>query len=101
MPSIQQALDELYPNLNRANWRVIAAVTEEAGEVQGAYNKMMDGRKDKPKTENDVIAETMQLIACCLIVGKHYGLSVDYMMNGAKNFMSIKRRQLIASNLED
>lgn len=91
----QQSLDALYPYLNRADWRIIGAVTEEAGEVQGAYNKMMDGREDKPKNEDDIIQETTQLLACCLIVGKHYGYGIESMMRSARRFMVTKRVQLM------
>lgn len=96
MINIQIALDELYPHLNHDTSRIIGALTEEAGEVQGSWNKISDGRKDKPKTVDDILEETCQLIACCMIVGKHFGRTTDQMLYMSWQFMTEKTEELSA-----
>jgi hypothetical protein len=64
---IVQAAYELYPLLNHDDGRMIGMITEEAGEVSGAYNKWIDDRKDKPKTVNDIIDETVQWNLICTV----------------------------------
>ena len=96
--SLQDAVNEFYTVrfLNRESWRVISMLTEEAGEVQGAFNKWMDGNKRKPKTEADVIEELVQLTGCCFLAGKHYDIPVENLMLSAAVFLREKTAQIQA-----
>lgn len=92
--SLQEAVDNCYDAVgNRAAWRFISALTEEAGEVQGAFNKMMDGNKRKPKTENDVMEELIQLTANCFMTAKHYGFTVEEMLFYVDHFLGGKHKE--------
>lgn len=75
-------------------WRVISMLTEEAGEVQGAFNKWQDGNKRKPKTEADVVEELVQLAGCCFIAGQYYGFDVEELEAKATSFLREKITQI-------
>lgn len=80
---------------NIPEWRVISMLTEEAGEVQGAFNKMMDGNKRKPKTQADVIEELVQLTGCCFLAASYYDIPVENLMYSAGLFLDDKRKQIL------
>lgn len=69
---------------------MVAALTEEAGEVQGAFNKWQDGNIRKPKDITDVIEETTQLLACCLLLGHHWGINAENMLHRMDLFLADK-----------
>jgi len=76
-------------------WRAVGMLTEEAGEVSGAFNKWMDGNKRKPKTEDDVLLELVQLTGCCFLVADKLHVEVDAMLELAAKFLDDKRAQII------
>lgn len=94
--SLQESVDDLYELFrNRSEWRFIAMLTEEAGEVQGAYNKMVDGNIRKPKTREDVVEELAQLTGCCFLAAKNLGLKTDEILSQADFFLQGKKKQII------
>jgi len=78
------------------SWRIIGMLTEEAGEVQGAFNKWMDGNKGKPKTRDDVIEELVQLTGNCFLAADYYGLTIESIMLEAACFFREKAAQIRA-----
>lgn len=89
-----ELIENLYQFLNTADWRIVAMTTEEAGEVQGAFNKWQDGNTRKPKDAADVLEETVQLLACCLILGHHWGVDSEEMLRRADQFLAGKAEEL-------
>lgn len=75
-------------------WRVISMLTEEAGEVQGAFNKWQDGNKRKPRDQTDVYEELVQLTGCCFVAAQCYGFDVDMLMREAACFLREKVAQV-------
>lgn len=95
--TLQHAVNEFCTVRNpMPQWRVISMLTEEAGEVQGAFNKWKDGNRRKPKTQADVIEELVQLTGCCFIAAAQYGFSVEDLLWEASCFVREKSAQIIA-----
>jgi hypothetical protein len=94
---LQDAVNEFYDIREpMPQWRIISMLTEEAGEVQGAFNKWQDGNKRKPKAEKDVIEELVQLTGCCFVAARNYGLNVEDLMLEATCFLREKVAQIRA-----
>lgn len=90
----QYQLNRLYELLDKRDWRIVAMLTEEAGEVQGAFNKWQSGHRKKPKTKQDVIEELIQLTACCYLAALHFAIS-PYLLNQRVNmFLDDKADEL-------
>lgn len=93
--SLQDAVEEFWEiRGDTKEWRVIAMLTEEAGEVQGAFNKWQDGNKSKPRSEADVIEELVQLTGCCFLAGQYYGIDVEELAANATGFLNEKIKQI-------
>lgn len=86
----------LYPHLDTAEHFIIGMLTEEAGEVQGAYNKArrMNVPSNKRTYTDDIVEELIQLYACALLAGHHYGFSSEQMNELAIRFMQKKESQI-------
>lgn len=74
--------------------RYVRAIAEEAGEVVGAFNKMTDGRTDKPKSREDVIHEMAQLIACCFLLSNKLGFDPFRLLLRADKFLVDKAHKI-------
>lgn len=100
--TVKAALEELYPVLDHHDWRIIGAITEEAGEIQGAFNKWQGDTASKIKTKEDVIEETVQCMACCIILLYHYKITSGEAYSKVIDFMYSKAAQIrtIRSNYE-
>jgi len=70
--------------------RYVDAIAEEAGEVMGAYNKWQDGRTDKPKGPDDIMAEMAQVIGCCFLAALHLGHNPAELLERTHRFMRDK-----------
>jgi hypothetical protein len=70
--------------------RYIRAISEEAGEVSGAYNKWTDRRTDKPKGPDDVMHEMAQTIGCCFLAALHLGHDPAELLERTHRFMRDK-----------
>jgi NTP pyrophosphatase (non-canonical NTP hydrolase) len=98
---LEQAVKDLasvFPERNTERW--IRAVAEEAGEVVGAYNKLTDGNKVKPKTVSDVIEELVQLYAVILMTADALGVHPDRMEVEAETFLMRKAEQIRDTRLK-
>ena len=88
----------LYGFLNQQDWRIIAAITEEAGEAQGAFNKYKDGLvgklHERPKDMGDVKEEMAQTMGCILVAAYHFGMTEQEFWDLVRGFLDRKRRQL-------
>jgi len=94
--SLQESIDQFIEVRGYiSKWRLIGSLTEEAGEVQGAFNKMMDGHRSKPKTIDDVIGELIQLTGNCFLVARHYGIDVETLLREAAKFLDDKRAMIL------
>jgi hypothetical protein len=76
----------LHNDLNRN----VRAIAEEAGEVLGAYNKMTDGRTDKPRTAGDIMHEMAQTIGMCFVTALDLGYSPEELLARTERFMHEK-----------
>ena len=95
--SLQDAVNEFLDIRHPIpEWRVISMLTEEAGEVQGAFNKWQDGNKRKPRNEADVIEELVQLTGCCFVAAKYYDIPVENLIHSAEVFLHEKITQIEA-----
>jgi hypothetical protein len=92
LSDVMEGLSESLPS--QSLYRYITAVSEEAGEVSGSFNKWMDGRTDKPKTADDILEETAQLIACALLLGMQLGVPVDGLISRVVLFAQSKTKEL-------
>jgi NTP pyrophosphatase (non-canonical NTP hydrolase) len=97
--NLHNALIYIYPLLNTQTWRMVGAITEEAGEVQGAFNKWADKRIDKPKNVRDVMEETAQLIACGFMLAYHFDMSPDTMLEKVTAFIQRKTLELESGDI--
>lgn len=95
---VWDSMTELYPLLNRAQWRIIGMITEEAGELQGAFNKWQDGLEGFPHKNSkgywDVLEELIQVIACGLLAAHHFGITEDELWAKVNYFYVQKRIQI-------
>src|SRR5215471_7325782 len=82
--------DALRNDLNRD----VRAIAEEAGEVLGEYNKMTDGRTDKPKTADDIVHEMAQTIGMCFVTALELGHSPMTLLARVEQFMYEKARKI-------
>lgn len=71
--------------------RYARAVAEEGGEVLGAYNKMDDGRTDKPKDPGDIMHEMAQVIGCCFLLALNLGFTPEQLLQRTDRFLTEKR----------
>lgn len=66
--------------------RFLLGIMEEAGEVAGAWNKLIDKRSDKPMTLADVTEELSQLLACCILFGISIGVNPSDLLDQSRQF---------------
>jgi hypothetical protein len=94
----EEALEAFYGRIDQRNWRIVAMLTEEAGEVQGAFNKMSSAaagfRQHTVKGLDDVRDEITQLLAVTFLAGIHFGVAPADLLERARMFAQRKAAYL-------
>lgn len=91
--TLDELVEALDATLKQSAERYLRGVAEEAGEVMGAYNKMVDGREDKPKDTEDILQEMAQLITCCLLAARKFDYGTYKVMTAVSEFVTDKARE--------
>lgn len=96
MTAIEEHAGNLEKTLaHRFAERWFRAVAEEAGEVVGAYNKWQDGNTRKPKTPDDILIESGQLLGCLVISLGKLGFSPADLLEETDRFLVTKNAAII------
>jgi phosphoribosyl-ATP pyrophosphohydrolase len=77
---------------DRTAERWFRAVSEEAGEVVGAFNKWQDGNTRKPKGPADILEESGQLLMCLVASLGRIGYSLHDLLEETDRFAVVKAK---------
>jgi hypothetical protein len=81
-------LDALFAARTTERW--FRAISEEAGEVVGAFNKWQDGNTLKPRGPADVLEESGQLLGCLVAAMGRLGFSFGDLLGETDRFLVAK-----------
>lgn len=82
-------LDALFAARTTERW--FRAISEEAGEVVGAFNKWEDGNTLKPKGPADILEESGQLLGCLVAAMGRLGFSFEDLLSETDRFLVTKK----------
>jgi hypothetical protein len=76
--------------------RFFLGIGEEAGEVQGAYNKWCEKRTDKPHTVENVLEEMGQLVGCVFLAAYRIGYTDREILALCDEWLVTKRQEILS-----